>query len=337
MNSDNQYKSVPKSALQFRFGTCEFGDNGPDAKTVPFSMVARTGDPITHWYWDRVVHDMNGMQIHKSRLPIDYVHDETEILGYANHFDTSSGDLIANGVIQSYKEGDRAGEVIFRGRNGQPYEASITHDDDIVIEELPEGAMTEVNGRQVQGPLTIIRQWALRGIAVCPYGADRNTSTDLSDQNKTIQVKVLRTMSQNTEAEAVAEAPAVEPQAEPDVQPVAEQPEVPASFSAGQTPDPKQDGQRFLDTFGEKGGVWFAQGKSYDEALHLFVGDLKQENQELKTRLAALAGYGAKTPVTFQPEQPADGNFDSKKFETLSKRVSTGVAAHAATMKLPRK
>ena len=48
------------------------------------------------------------------------------------------------------------------------------------------------------------------------------------------------------------------------------------------------EGKRFIEKFGEKGGVWFAEGKTYAEAQKLFIVDLKAENAELKARLAAI-------------------------------------------------
>ncbi|KKK48455.1 hypothetical protein LCGC14_3144950, partial [marine sediment metagenome] len=57
------------------------------------------------------------------------------------------------------------------------------------------------------------------------------------------------------------------------------------------------EGQRFLDAFGERGGVWFAQGKTFAEAQKLHVADLEarakslaDENGRLKKWQAAARG-----------------------------------------------
>jgi hypothetical protein len=173
-------KSVPKRAMNFALGlNCKFEQNGDDAKTVPFTMTARTGEPISHWFWGNVVHDMNGMQLSKPRLPVDYCHCDDDILGYANKFDTAGGDLTVSGALTPFADGDRANEVIFKQKAGVPYEASIDFSGgDVEIEYIPMDATIEVNGHALTGPATVIRKWTLRGLAICPYGADPNTTTE---------------------------------------------------------------------------------------------------------------------------------------------------------------
>ena len=58
-------KQVPSEAMRCVAGELRFvsGDskpegNGADLKLVPFQMVARTGQPIEHYYWGRIVHDL---------------------------------------------------------------------------------------------------------------------------------------------------------------------------------------------------------------------------------------------------------------------------------------
>lgn len=314
----SQLKSVPVGECQFR-GEVEIGDNGEGSKTAPFKMVARTGDAIDHPYWGRVVHDLSGMLTHKARLPIDFNHDPSDIIGYANRFDHSSGDLEVSGALVPYKDNDRASEIVHKQRNGVPYEASIDFSGaKLKVEEVPEGVGVEVNGRQFTGPINVIRQWSLRGVAVCPYGADRNTLTAFSNPNATQEVEIMateqatiepeteeapaateavETVTDNDSAEATpaveatTEAPAVEQPAEP-------QPE-PAQLSA--------PGAKFLEAFGDQGGVWFAQGKSFEECQSLFVANMRKENEELRNQLSAL-NAGEDSPVKFKSEKAPQAN-----------------------------
>jgi hypothetical protein len=185
MKTTETKRTIPAAALRLTVSEFTLGDNGGDAKTAPLKMVARSGQPIEHWFWGRIVHDLKGMTMHKARLPVDYAHEAGEVIGYVNKFDITSGDLVASGALVPFAEGDRANEVIFKARNGVPYEASINFGGPgIKIEEVPEGAKSEVNGFQFEGPGLIVRSWPLRGIAVCPYGADHNTSTELGDGEK---------------------------------------------------------------------------------------------------------------------------------------------------------
>ncbi len=112
-----------------------------------------------------------------------------------------------------------------------------------------------------------------------------------------------------------AEAPA--PVADPEpVKEVVAEPEPEKALEAVPVPPepmaPVPPGQRFLDAFGEKGGVWFAQGKSFEEAQDLYVKDLKSRNEtlatrvrEMEARLGALADRGSPSPVSASTESEA--------------------------------
>lgn len=248
MNEIN-FNAVPKAACMFAGGQVEMGDNGENAKSAPIKLKARSGDPIDHWYWGKVIHDLAGMRVNKPRLTIDYAHNDDEVLGYLNHFDVSGGDLVASGALTPWREDDRASEVMFKMKQGVPYEASIFFGGNgIKIEEVPEGFMQIVNGRQFDGPGVIIREWPLRGVAICPYGADQNTEASAMAQGETVAVEKVATQAkeieqmneqqQTVEAEAMAEEKPVEAAAvEAEAAPEAEKPEVNLSEQADKAVD----------------------------------------------------------------------------------------------------
>lgn len=216
MNED-RFKSIPERACMFAGGEVTV-KHDPDSKTAPVKVKARSGKPLEHWFWGRVVHDLAGMRMHKPRLALDYAHNDAEVIGYLNHFDSSSGDLMASGAIIPFTAGDRADEVLFKMGQGVPYEASIFFGGDgMKIEEVPEGASTQVNGYQFDGPGCVIREWPLRGVAVCPYGADQNTETTTMSGGKTYSAENVSTKGvtemkedQAVEVKAGEEAKAVE-------------------------------------------------------------------------------------------------------------------------------
>lgn len=315
----HETRKVPKAALNFAIGEFELGDNGDGAKSAPFRMVARSGRPIEHWYWGNVVHDLDGMRLSKQRIPIDYCHDDREVIGYANRFSSDTGDLVVEGALVPYKDSDRATEIIYKQKEGVPYEASINFGGDgIKLEEVPEGRSVHVNGFNFSGPGVVIRQWPLRGVAVCPYGADQNTSTEFeAGQEVAVEIveaddmagEMLEQLEDNQpESEAVADVAAVE-EAEPAVDDNAEAAAVPAAEAVeADDPEPtaanlsdsgRSEGLRFLEAFGDQGGVWFAQGKSYEEATKLFIDKLKTENAELRQRISAQSQFGEVEPVDF--------------------------------------
>lgn len=57
-------------------------------------------------------------------------------------------------------------------------------------------------------------------------------------------------------------------------------------------------GQDYLDAFGDQGGVWYAKGMSWDEALAYERDALRKENDELKQKLSA-SNAGEETAIDF--------------------------------------
>jgi len=372
----NATKNIPLSALRFA-ADLELGSNGEGARTVPVKLSARSTQPVDHWYFGRIVHDLAGMSVNKGRVPIDYCHNESEVMGYANKFDTSNG-LVCSGALTPFDEKDRASEVIFKskaGENGQgvPYEASIFFDPaSLVLEYVPQGMAVAVNGFQFAGPGVVARQWELRGLAVCPYGQDKDTSVQFA-AGKVPEVAVKYTETQPATAE-VASTATVEAEADKDKkggEASAVEPSVPAEEGAqtaettaneGQsnagastaegTAQPAAapveavvlsvteddlNGQKFLTTFGDQGGVWFAQGKKFAECQALFskqqkddVDRLTRENEQLRTQLAA--SRGEREPVSFggDTEVAVTGNEPSAKQKAA---LGSGLAKFAANVK----
>jgi len=215
--NERDLSRIPASACTFEIADPEVGDNGEGAKTAPVRLVARSGKPIEHYYWGRVVHDMAGMHLSKPRIPIDYCHDTGDVIGFLNRFNTESGDLVVTGALVPFKSSDRATEIMHKMKNGVPYEASINFGGDgIKVQEIAEGEVAEVNGARFDGPGIVIREWPLRGVAICPYGADGNTeSAVLSDKKRTFTASVFKAEPQATTEEPAMDKPVdVEAQAE---------------------------------------------------------------------------------------------------------------------------
>ncbi len=72
--------------------------------------------------------------------------------------------------------------MINQGRAGIPFEGSIFFDD-AILEYVDEGFQTEVNGETFHGPGVVVREWVLRGCAVCPYGADGSTNSSFAESS----------------------------------------------------------------------------------------------------------------------------------------------------------
>jgi hypothetical protein len=325
------FSTIPARACVMGVGEFAIGDNGENAKTAPLSMKARSGQPIEHWYWGRVVHDLSGMRLAKNRVAVDYCHDDKEIVGYLNKFDATSGDLMASGALVPFKDNDRATEIAHKMKAGVPYEASINFGGDgIKLEDVPEGMVAQVNGYAFAGPGVIVREWPLRGVAVCPYGADQNTeSANAFAGNKTFSAQVVPTnpepttkvtamsatveavaseqpaaMNEQTQEQKPAESVTEAAQAPVEETPVeAEpQPEPTATPEPEPTPEPTESDKlraqfaRMRADFGDAiAAEVYEKGGDYNAALSLAYQRAKQEVSDLAARVAEFAASQSAT------------------------------------------
>ncbi len=182
---------APADACRLSGGPVKFAASADGGKTIPIRMHARSAQPIEHWFWGRVVHDMAGMKLHKDVLPCDYCHDEP--IGFLNKFDaTNEGLFVEGALVPTSSPNDRVKSLVELNAGGVPFESSIYFGEEMKAEFIGEDQVAEVNGYRFEGPGIVIREWWLRGVAVCPYGADMNTSSTFArDKNQTFAIHPL--------------------------------------------------------------------------------------------------------------------------------------------------
>lgn len=300
---------APASACVFACGPFEFGDNGAGSKSAPVTLQALGGDVLTHWWWGPCIQDLSGMQ-HRDRIPVDYLHDPGQIVGYVNKFDTTGNVLTLSGALVPQRTHQRTEEIIDNARAGVPYQASIqftpSKPSDLIIETVQEGVSVIVNGKTHQGPLTIFRKWPLRGVAICPHGADGDTSATIQTAQGAKEYEFMTTESKPVESPVEAkpaegatqqavEAQAAQPAVE--VKPVEAAPVAPAAV----VEVPRNTEQAARDQFAawvadfgkERAADYFAQGLTDEQARAAFlqalkadVARLEAENKELRAKLA---------------------------------------------------
>lgn len=322
---------APKDACRFAAGEVIVESNGDGSKSTKFSMVARSGRPIEHPYWGRVVHDLSGMSMERNRVAIDYNHDATQPIGYANKFNIDNGDLEVSGALTPVDSNDAASRVLAQAEAGVPFEASINFGGSgIQVEQVPEGESTEVNGYEFEGPGCVVRKWPLRGIAVCLYGADQYTSTEFSEENESVNIQYVEKSEMSLEdkereianlvgeskeaeleaapAEEVVEEIKAEAESVEDVEAEAKD-EVEAEAVeevAVEAVEAEFSGAKFMETFGrEAGAIYFAEGKSYAEAMQCHFEALKAENEELRSKVELGASLGGEEAPVSSDEKKA--------------------------------
>jgi hypothetical protein len=190
------------------------GDNGSGTVSAPVKITANSGDPVMIPNLGPVVWDFDSMS-HKPRIPLDWCHDPEDSIGYLNKFDTSSGSLVCGGaIVPTDCDDDQGAEIIAKAAGGVPYEASIESWGG-TLELIDTGETATVNGKTVSGPLFVLRDWTLAAVAVCKFGQDSNTETQLliaASKNNSKRKKVLfRAMSKDINMDNEIKAvPAVE-------------------------------------------------------------------------------------------------------------------------------
>jgi hypothetical protein len=304
-------------------------------------LTASSGEAFNHRYWGRLVFDYSGMKLAKPKVTLDYCHRSDDVVGYADKIDTSGGKLIVAGELVSSKTGDRASEILVKGAAGVPYEASISFDpwNGLIVEEYQAGTVVEVNGRTELGPITVIRECLLRGVAVCPYGADPYTNSEFSAAadaapvDVTIFHKEKTAMSKDQGSEQIKTSEQVR-----------------AELVAG-TKD-------YADRFGaELAAKWgpLGENKPLVDCYAEFVADIRKAHDaaltakdtahaaavaELQTKLAAAEKKATEAEerlasLNLGESSPASGGEEGQKKTNLGQ--SSGAAAFAAEFKLPSK
>lgn len=250
------------------FADVAAGDGDGRLVRGKISMLARTAGAIDHWYWGPIVHDFAGMK-RRDRIAVDYVHDDYELIGYLDQFVADQRGLNTAGELISVKAGDRAEEVLLKGKAGIPFEASIDWSGAARIEEVPHGMTAEANGQTFAGPCLIVREWSLRRVAVCPSGADGGTSTAFSKQRGDRSAQVFRKeeiMGDENQGDNAPDLANVKKQA---------------------ADDARAELKRFCEAFGDADGAkFFNEGLQFGDALAKHAAKLAEQNKELSQKLA---------------------------------------------------
>lgn len=184
-------------------------DGSPQAKR--FDMVAYTGAPMKiRGYRSPVVVDIAGLNVPSQNRPIllDHASDVDSIAGQSDSISVVDGKLRVSGEILAGTS--RIDNVLNLASRGFRWQASIGANPERV-EELRAGDTALVNGSEVRGPLTIVRQATLREISIVAMGADDRTDTRIAAQAATQESD----MSDEIKTDAVSDAAPVAAAAAP--------------------------------------------------------------------------------------------------------------------------
>ena len=150
-----------------------------------FRMVAYTGAPmrIAAWRYPVVI-DLAGLAIPAQSRPIRFSHDASAGVGHTDSIRIDSGQLVATGLIS--RDTAAAREVVVSSKNGFPWQASVGASVD-EFEFVKEKQTVIVNGRELAGPLNVVRKSTLSEISFVDLGADSLTSATVAAAANTNQ------------------------------------------------------------------------------------------------------------------------------------------------------
>ena len=157
----------------FQVGNLNVDQAEEGKKKRTFSGVAYSGEVITdHWYWDRIIFDLDSMQI-KGRIPALLDHSTRQRAGAINsHSIDHQNGLTVSGDLMSNEFGT---QVAQDSDDGFPWQMSVRIEPS-AVEEIQAGASVTVNGKVHQGPITVFRGGRIREVSFCALGADDNTN-----------------------------------------------------------------------------------------------------------------------------------------------------------------
>jgi len=150
-------------------------DNGDKAITG----IAYSGDAVMQW-GVRFVIDLETLET-RTPLALLFQHRHSQSVGVIDQVANDGRKLtIENGRIFASIESDPLPrQIAEKSARGFPYELSVGIYEGS-RELFPADKSVTINGREFQGPITVIRNAVLREISVVTLGADANTQADIA-------------------------------------------------------------------------------------------------------------------------------------------------------------
>ena len=211
----------------------------------------------------------------KDRVPLDYNHNEEEVIGYVENFQCNADAITADGVVLIGDDSSDAAKTFAQNIDGGvPFEASAFLD------------LSEAESVELEDGVTEWSGALIRGVAICPYGTDRKTTVSLKMGETNF---VVRLKKSNNEDEVMDEEKkvSIEDQKKDD------------------SKNPREELEEMIEEFGlERGVDFFRRGVSIEEAREEDYQSLKAERLQAEEK--------DKTQCAATPEEePKDKQGDS--------------------------
>jgi hypothetical protein len=162
--------------------------SGPPGGLKKLGILAYTGGPMRLPGWGTpVALDLRGVTVRRQDIPILHSHDTDRIVGHTISVTVGKTGIMATGVVSG--SGKDADAVVRSGSMGYPWQASVGATAD-KVEHKRAGEKVQVNGRELTGPLVVVRAATLAEISVTALGADSSTKVDITARRRAAGVDV---------------------------------------------------------------------------------------------------------------------------------------------------
>ena len=235
----------------------------------------------------------------KDRVPLDYNHNEEEVIGYVENFQCNADAITADGVVLIGDDSSDAAKTFAQNIDGGvPFEASAFLD------------LSEAESVELEDGVTEWSGALIRGVAICPYGTDRKTTVSLKLGETNFVVR-LKDKSSNNEDEEMDEEKKVS---------IEDQKTDPKN--------PREELEEMIEEFGlERGVEFFRRGITIEEAREEDYQSLKAERLQAEEK--------DKTQCASTPEEePKDKQGDvSASLKAELVKLSQEITSLKATLR----
>jgi hypothetical protein len=164
---------VENGRAQLAGGTAVKLEAASDGKPRRFSMLGYTGKVIDWGYWGKFVIDLQGITAAKEHMPALRQHDASRIVGTIDSTEAADTGFMAAGNFSTATADGR--EVLGLADEGFPWQASIGVQAKKILEVGP-GETHQVNGQEVEGPISVWMESEVFEVSFVPFGADDDTA-----------------------------------------------------------------------------------------------------------------------------------------------------------------
>jgi hypothetical protein len=172
-----------RSAGRARIGaaaTAIIRASGGEGKLATFEGLAYGGGPMTPAGWNHpVVVALSGVRQRAATTPALRNHDQNRVVGHMTLVRADAEGLHVAGVFSG--QPDEVAGVVGPARRGFPWQLSIGANP-TRSRFVPAGESEQVNGRRVEGPVTVAEETELGEVSFVAVGADADTSVHVIAQ-----------------------------------------------------------------------------------------------------------------------------------------------------------